>query len=189
MGGLEEARTRWALTGRRNRPGTACAARAELNGYCLRFRAPPRATIRRRAPLQRCAAASDGGDLSSPTHRSSTPKGGMDARAMGCCHAPACVRVRTQPPCLFCACAIGRPALSRPRGVRCRQTCVHAIVAAVRSFGTSPARCAGVTRCVLPLTRCSAPHPCRPPPWHRLRPRALAPLCVGEAAGMAAALR
>ena len=141
MGGLEEARTRWALTGRRNRPGTACAARAELNGYCLRFRAPPRATIRRRAPLQRCAAASDGGDLSSPTHRSSTPKGGMDARAMGCCHAPACVRVRTQPPCLFCACAIGRPALSRPRGDRCRQTCFHAIVAAVRSFGTSPARC------------------------------------------------
>ena len=65
----------------------------------------------------------------------------MDARAMGCCHAPACVRVRTQPPCLFCACAIGRPALSRPRGDRCRQTCVHAIVAAVRSFGTSPARC------------------------------------------------
>ena len=153
-------------------------------------------SARRRAPPsgggRHCSAAraaSNGGDLRRPTHRSSTPKGGMDARAMGCCHAPACVRVRTQPPCLFCACAIGRPALSRPRGDRCRQTCVHAIVAAVRSFGTSPARCAGVTRCVLPLTRCSAPHPCRPPPWHRLRPRALAPLCVGEAAGMAAALR
>ena len=119
----------------------------------LRFRAPPRATIWRRAPLQRCGAASDGDDLSSPTHRSSTPKGGMDARAMGCCHAPACVRVRTQPPCLSCACASGRPALSRPRGDRCRQTCCHAIVAAVRSFGTSPARCSH--------TRCSAPHPCR----------------------------
>ena len=38
-------------------------------------------------------------------------------------------------------------------------------------------------------TRYSAPHPCRPPPWHRLRPRALAPLCFGEAAGIAAALR
>eukprot|EP00964_Phaeocystis_antarctica_P124009 scaffold87697_cov42-Phaeocystis_antarctica.AAC.3 len=56
LGDQGEARTRWTLTGRRNRPGTACAARAELNGYCLRFRAPPRATcIRRRAPLQRCA--------------------------------------------------------------------------------------------------------------------------------------
>ena len=139
--GLPRARERWALTGRRDRPGTACAARAELGGYCLRFRAPPRATIWRRAPLQRCGAASDGADLSSPTHRSSTPKGGMDARAMGCCHAPACVRVRTQPPCPRCACAIGRSALSRPRGDRCRQTCCHAIVAAVRSFGTSPARC------------------------------------------------
>ena len=29
------ARTRWTLTGRRNRPGTACAARAELNDYTL----------------------------------------------------------------------------------------------------------------------------------------------------------
>eukprot|EP00964_Phaeocystis_antarctica_P066281 scaffold40038_cov30-Phaeocystis_antarctica.AAC.3 len=33
VGGLGEARTRWTWTGRRNRPGTACAARAELNGY------------------------------------------------------------------------------------------------------------------------------------------------------------
>ena len=187
MRGLARARERWALTGRRDRPGTACAARAELGGYCLRFRAPRRATIWRRAPLQRCGAASDGHDLSSPTHRSSTPKGGMDARAMGCCHAPACVRVRTQPPCLPArAPLVAQPSAGRAATVAARPASTQSSLLCAHSG--LPRRAAGVTRCVLPHALLCAP-PIPPPPWHCLRPRALAPLCVGEAAGMAAALR
>ena len=132
-------------------------------------------SARRRAPPsgggRHCSAAraaSSGDDLRRPTHCLTSPKGDLGASAMDCCHAPASARVRKQVSELFGARAIGRLALSRLCGERCRKTCCGAIVAAVHSFGTRQAH-AGVTRCALPhASPCVPPLRPTPPPWHRL---------------------
>lgn len=127
------------MLGCRNWRAVARAPRAYLGGYCLRFRAPPRANIWCGRLCGASRAASTGDDMMRGTHRPTVLNGPRDAGTISYCLGSAFRRVCTHIPASFCALRHLPPPLSSPCGDLClshllrRCQCCVAIVR--RSFG------------------------------------------------------